>query len=137
MEDVTTLVRGHGHGPDGHRPNGLGRPELAPHPFVPIRYDRDNQAPFSPRSALCGGLGVCPGPEKCYVKVNDDRATHKERVRATYKCAEGPPGSKWNLAGDLPPTTTTHARRAYKRAREELEMLEREARPKRKPVKTL
>ena len=119
------------------RPNGLGRPDFAPKPFVPIRYDSDVGLAFSPRSALCGGLGVCPGPKKCYEKINDDRATYKERVRATYKCAEGPPGSKWNLAGDLPPTTTKRARRAYKRAREELEMLEREAQPKQKPVKTL
>ena len=65
------------------------------------------------------------------------RATHKEGVRATYRCAEGPPGSKWNLADVHLPTTTTRARRAYKRARWELEMLEREARPKQKPVKTL
>ena len=122
---------------DHARPNGLGRPEFAPKPFVPIRYDPDDQAPFAPRSALCGGLGVCPGPKKCYEKVNDDRATYKEGVRAAYKCAEGPPGSKWNLAGDLPPPTTKRARRAYKRAREELEMLQREAQPKRKPVKTL
>ena len=119
------------------RPNGLGRRELAPRPFVPIRYDPDDRSTFSPRSALCGGLGVCPGPKKCYEKINDDRATYKERVRATYKCAEGPPGSKWNLAGDLPPTATKRARRAYKRAREELAMLEREAQPKQKPVKTL
>ena len=63
--------------------------------------------------------------------------TYKERVRATYKCAEGSPGSKWNLAADTPPTTTKRARRAYKRAREELEMLQREAQPKQKPVKTL
>jgi hypothetical protein len=104
---------------------------------VPIRYDPDGGSTFLPRSALCGGLGTCPGPKKCYEKINDDRATYKERVRATYKCAEGPPGSKWNLAGDLPPTTTKRARRAYKRAREELKMLEREAQPKQKPVKTL
>ena len=96
---------------------------------VGVCDDPDDQAPFSPRSALCGGLGVCPEPKRCYEKINDDRAT--------YKCAEGPPGSKWNLAGDLPPTTTKRARRAYKRAREELAMLEREARPKQKPVKTL
>ena len=121
---------------DHARPNGLGRRELAPKPFVPIRYDPDDQAPFSPRSALCGGLGVCPGPKKCYVKINDDRATYKEGVRAAYKCAEGPPGSKWNLAGDLPPTTirrranAKELRRAYDRAREELRTLEREARPK-------
>ena len=122
--------------PDDARPNGLGRPEFAPKPFVPIRYDPDDQAPFSPRSALCGGLGVCPGPKKCYEKVNDDRATYKEGVRAAYKCAEGPPGSKWNLAGDLPPTTirrranAKELRRAYDRARQELRTLEREARPK-------
>ena len=36
---------------------------------------------------------------------------------------------KWNLAADTPPSKRV-ARRAYKRAREELEMLEREARPK-------
>jgi len=100
------------------------------------RYDPDDQAPFSPRSALCGGLGVCPGPKKCYEKVNDDRATYKEGVRAAYKCAEGPPGSKWNLAADTPPSKRV-GRRAYKRAREELAMLQREARPKQKPVKTL
>ena len=123
---------------DHARPNGLGRREFAPKPFVPIRYDPDDRSTtFSPLSALCGGLGVCPGPKKCYVKTNDDRATYKEGVRATYKCAEGPPGSKWNLAGDLPPTTTTRARRASKRARAELAMLEREAQPKQKPVKTL
>ena len=123
---------------DHARPNGLGRPELAPHPFVPIRYDRDDQAPFSPRSALCGGLGMCPGSKKCYERINDDRATYKEGVRATYKCAEGPPGSKWNLAAaDTPPSRRVGRRRAYKRAREELAMLEREAQPKEKPVKTL
>ena len=103
---------------------------------MPIRYEPDDQAPFSPRSALCGGLGFCPGPKKCYEKVNDDRATYKEGVRAAYKCAEGPPGSKWNLAGDLPPTTirrranAKELRRAYDRARQELRTLEREARPK-------
>ena len=69
--------------------------------------------------------------------MNDDRATYKEGVRATYKCADGPPGGKWTLAGDVPPSTTKLPRRAYKRAREELKMLEREARPKQKPVKTL
>ena len=42
---------------------------------------------------------------------------------------------KWNLAADTPPSKRV-ARRAYKRAREELKMLEREAQPKRKP-KTL
>jgi len=104
------------------------------------RYDPDDQAPFSPRSALCGGLGTCAGPKKCYERINDDRATYEEGVRATYKCADGPPGSKWNLAGDLPPTTTSRTlparmnskqlRRAYDRAREELRTLEREARPK-------
>ena len=79
------------------------------------------------------------GPKKCYVKINDDRATYREGVRATYGCAEGPPGSKWNLADDLPPTTTNRVgrRRAYRRARDELAMLEREAQPKQKPVKTL
>ena len=118
------------------RPNGLGRPDFAPKPFVPIRYDPDDQAPFAPRSALCGGLGVCPGPQRCYEKVNDDRTTHREGVRATYKCADGPPGSKWNLAADAPPLKRV-GRRAYKRAREELAMLQREARPKPKPVKTL
>ena len=123
---------------DHARPNGLGRPDFAPKPFVPIRYDSDGpHRPFSPRSALCGGLGVCPGPKKCYEKINDDRVTYKERVRATYKCAEGPPGSKWNLAADTPPLKRAGRRRAYKRAREELAMLEREARPKQKPVKTL
>ena len=113
---------------DHARPNGLGRPEFAPKPFVPIRYDPDDQAPFAPRSALCGGLSVCPGPKKCYEKINDDRAT--------YKCAEGPPGGKWDLAADTPPSKRV-GRRAYKRAREELKMLQREARPKQKPVKTL
>ena len=78
-----------------------------------------------------------PGPNKCYVKINDDRATYKERVRATYKCAEGPPGSKWNLAAADTPPLKRARRRAYKRAREELAMLEREAQPKQKPVKTL
>jgi len=120
---------------DHARPNGLGRPENRPHPFVPIRYDPDDQAPFAPRSALCGGLGVCPEPKRCYEKVNDDRATHKEGVRAAYKCADGPPGGKWNLAADTPPSKRV-GRRASKRAREELAMLEREARPKQKPVKT-
>ena len=119
------------------RPNGLGRPDCAPKPFVPIRYDSDVGLAFSPRSALCGGLGVCPGPKKCYEKVNDDRATHKEGVRAAYKCAEGPPGSRWNLAADTTPPSKRVGRRAYKRAREELAMLQREARPKQKPVKTL
>ena len=110
------------------RGRAILKPGIAPKPFVPIRYDPDDQAPFSPRSALCGGLGVCPGPKKCYEKVNDDRATYKEGVRAAYKCAEGPPGSKWNLAADTPPSRRV-ARRAYKRAREELKMLEREAQP--------
>ena len=109
---------------------------LAPKPFAPIRYDPDDQAPFAPRSALCGGLSVCPGPKKCYERINDDRATYEEGVRATYKCADGPPGSKWNLAADAPPLKRV-GRRAYKRAREELAMLQREARPKQKPVKTL
>ena len=92
------------------------------------RYDPDDQAPFSPRSALCGGLGTCAGPKKCYERINDDRATYEEGVRATYKCADGPPGSKWNLAADAPPLKRV-GRRAYKRAREELKMLEREAQP--------
>ena len=118
-------------------PYGLGRRELAPKPFLPIRYDPDDQAPFSPRSALCGGLGVCPGPEKCYERINDDRATYKEGVRAAYKCADGPPGSKWNLAAADTPPSKRVGRRAYKRAREELAMLQREAQPKQKPVKTL
>ena len=104
---------------------------------MPIRYDPDDRSTFSPRSALCGGLGVCPGPEKCYERINDDRATHKEGVRATYRCAEGPPGGKWNLAADTPSPPKRVGRRAYKRARAELIMLEREAQPKRKPVKTL
>ena len=85
-------------------------------------------------SALCGGLGVCPEPKRCYEKINDDRATYKEGVRATYKCAEGPPGSKWNVAGDLPRNprraNAKELRRAYDRARQELRTLEREARPK-------
>ena len=65
---------------------------------------------------------------------------YEEGIRAAYKCAEGPPGSKWNLAGDLPPTTirrranAKELRRAYDRAREELKALEREARPKRKII---
>ena len=67
--------------------------------------------------------------------MNDDRTTHKEGVRATYKCADGPPGSRWNLADVHLPTTTKRVGR--KRARDELAMLEREARPKQKPVKTL
>ena len=111
------------------RGRAILKPGIAPKPFVPIRYDPDDQAPFSPRSALCGGLGVCPGPKKCYEKVNDDRATYEEGIRATYRCAEGPPGGKWNLAADTPPSKRV-ARRAYKRAREELKMLEREAQPK-------
>ena len=68
-------------------------------------------------------------PKKCYEKVNDDRATYEEGIRATYRCAEGPPGGKWNLAADTPPSKRV-ARRAYKRAREELKMLEPEAQPK-------
>ena len=119
------------------RGRAILKPGIAPKPFVPIRYDPGgSHRPFSPRSALCGGLGVCSGPKKCYEKVNDDRATYKEGVRAAYKCAEGPPGSKWNLAGDLPPTTirrranAKELRRAYDRARQELRTLEREARPK-------
>ena len=40
------------------------------------------------------------------------------------------------LAADTPPLKRAR-RRAYKRAREELAMLEREAQPKQKPVKTL
>ena len=119
------------------RGRAILKPGIAPKPFVPIRYDPGgSHRPFSPRSALCGGLGVCSGPKKCYEKVNDDRATYKEGVWAAYKCAEGPPGSKWNLAGDLPPTTirrranAKELRRAYDRAREELRTLEREARPK-------
>ena len=91
----------------------------------------------SPRSALCGGLGVCPEPKRCYEKINDDRATYEEGIRATYRCAEGPSGSKWNLAADTPPSKRVGRRRASKRAREELAMLQREARPKQKPVKTL
>ncbi len=72
-----------------------------------------------------------------YEKINDDRATYKEGVRATYKCAEGPPGSKWNLAADTPLVkrvgrSAVRGRRAYKRAREELKMLEREVQPKQK-----
>ena len=72
------------------------------------------------------------------IKYHDDRATYKEGVRATYKCARGPPGSKWNLAADTPPLkrvgrSAVRGRRAYKRARAELEMLEREAQPKQKP----
>ena len=105
---------------------------------MPIRYDPDDRSTtFSALSALCGGLGVCPEPKRCYERINDDRATYKEGVRATYKCAEGPPGSKWNLAADAPPLKRVGRRRPHKRAREELAMLEREARPKRKPVTTL
>ena len=91
---------------------------------------------------VCSALSVCRGARSGrpasnrYEKINDDRATYKEGVRATYKCAEGPPGSKWNLAADTPPSKRV-GRRAYKRARAELAMLEREARPKTKPVKTL
>jgi hypothetical protein len=113
---------------DHARPNGLGRPEFAPKPFVPIRYDPYDRT-FSPLSALCGGLGTCPGTKKCYQKL-------KDHAPATYTCAEGSPGSKWNLAADTPPLKRV-GRRAYKRAREELKMLEREAQPKQKPVKTL
>ena len=119
------------------RGRAILKPGIAPKPFVPIRYEPDgSHRPFSPLSALCGGLGVCPEPKRCYKKINDDRATYKEGVRATYKCAEGPPGSKWNLAADTPPLKRV-GRRASKRAREELAMLEREARPKQKPVNTL
>ena len=119
---MTSTVTPHSRG------RAILKPGIAPKPFVPIRYD--------PGGALCGGLGVCPGPKKCYEKVNDDRATYKEGVRATYRCAEGPPGSKWNLAGDLPPTTirrranAKELRRAYERARQELKMIELEALPK-------
>ena len=70
-------------------------------------------------------------------RINDDRATYEKGVRATYKCAEGPPGGKWNLAAADTPPSNRVGRRAYRRAREELAMLEREARPKQKPVKTL
>ena len=90
--------------------------------------------------ALCPGTespALCPGPKRCYERINDDRATYKEGVRAAYKCAEGPPGSRWNLAAADTPPSKRVGRRAYKRAREELAMLEREARPKQKPVKTL
>ena len=50
--------------------------------------------------------------------------------------------AKWNLAADTPPLkrvgrSAVRGRKAYKRAREELAMLQREARPKQKPVKTL
>ena len=76
------------------------------------------------------GLGVCPGPTKCYEKL-------KDHAPATYTCAEGSPGSKWNLAADMPPSKRVGRRRAYKRAREELAMLERDAQPKEKPVRTL
>ena len=120
------------------RGRAILKPGIAPKPFVPIRYDPGgSHRPFSPRSALCGGLGVCPEPKRCYERINDDRATYKEGVRATYKCAEGPPGSKWNLAAADTPPSKRVGRRAYKRARAELAMLEREARPKTKPVKTL
>ena len=61
----------------------------------------------------------------------------KDHAPATYTCAEGPPGSKWNLAADTPPSKRVGRRRAYKRARDELEMLQREAQPKQKPVNTL
>ena len=117
------------------RGRAILKPGIAPKPFVPIRYEPDgSHRPFSPLSALCGGLGVCPEPKRCYEKINDDRATYKEGVRATYKCAEGPPGSKWNVAGDLPRNprraNAKELRRAYDRARQELRTLEREARPK-------
>ena len=93
---------------------------------------------------VCSALSVCRGARSGrpasnrYEKINDDRATYKEGVRATYKCAEGPPGSKWNLAADAPPLkrvgrSAVRDRRAYKRARAELEMLKREAQPKQKP----
>ena len=96
---------------------------------------------------VCSALSVCRGARSGrpasnrYEKINDDRATYKEGVRATYKCAEGPPGSKWNLAGggstavaarNPPRASAKQLRRAYDRAREELRTLEREARPKRK-----
>ncbi len=122
IQNQWTRNQGSAH-PVGRSPRAVDRgrailkPGIAPKPFVPIRYEPDDQAPFSPRSALCGGLGVCPGPKKCYERINDDRATYKEGVRATYRCADGPPGSKWNLAADAPSPKRV-GRRAHKRARE-------------------
>ena len=90
----------------------------------------DSEGALRPSGLHVQLLAVCPEPKRCYEKINDDRAT--------YKCAEGPPGSKWNLADiTVEPPPSKRARRAYKRAREELAMLEREAQPKRKTVKTL
>ena len=93
MEDVSWLVRGHGHDADARRVD-LGRRSDVGRPPA-VRRLRDDE----PRRAR-------------------------------------DPGSKWNLAADAPPLKRV-GRRAYKRARGELEMLQREARPKTKPVKTL
>ena len=38
-------------------------------------------------SELCGELGKCEEPERCYQKVKDGETK--------YKCAEGSPGGKW------------------------------------------
>ena len=40
------------------RGRAILKPGIAPKPFVPIRYDPGgSHRPFSPRSALCGGIG--------------------------------------------------------------------------------
>jgi len=39
-------------------------------------------------SELCGELGKCEEPTKCYQKLKDNGETK-------YKCAEGSPGGKW------------------------------------------
>ena len=41
-------------------------------------------------SELCGELGKCEEPTKCYQKLKDNGETK-------YKCAEGSPGGKWTV----------------------------------------
>ena len=41
-------------------------------------------------SELCGDLGKCEEPERCYKKLKDDGETK-------YKCAEDAPGGKWTI----------------------------------------